>query len=76
MSALEQENEVLKTSLESLQKQVETLKAMVNAEPQQVEYRAEPMGITASDLLEDDPVQAPRRGRPPKQVPAVETVEV
>lgn len=66
MSALEQENEVLKTSLESLQKQVETLKAMVNAEPQQVEYRPEPMGITASDLLEDEPVQVSRRGRPPK----------
>jgi hypothetical protein len=66
MATIEQENEVLKTTVESLTKQVEALKAMVKAEPQQVEYRQESNEITASDILDDTP-PPPRRGRPPKQ---------
>lgn len=69
MAALEQENEVLKTTLDALNKQVEALKAMVKAEPQQVEYRTEENEITASDILDDAPT-VPRRGRPPKQTVA------
>ena len=76
MAALEQENEVLKTTLETLTKQVEALKSMVKAEPQRVQYHQEPNEITAADLLEDVQVQVmevaeqKRRGRPPKHAVA------
>lgn len=68
MSALEQENTVLKTSLELLQKKVDELKAAQD-EPQVV-VRTDASEITADDLLEDEPVHK-RRGRPPKQPEAV-----
>lgn len=72
MSALEQENEILKTSVENLTKQVDALKAMVRSDSIQPEYHAQRNEISASDLLEDDLTDAPkRRGRPPKQLDAV-----
>lgn len=67
MSALEQENNVLKTSVEALTKQVEALKLMVDNEPRTVERQESSHEITASDLIEDSPAPPPaRRGRPPK----------
>lgn len=74
MAAMEQENAILKTSVETLQKQVDALKSMVKAETQQVEYQQEPVEITASDLIDDEPPK-PRRGRPPK-VEVSETMEI
>lgn len=71
VSALEQENSVLKTSVESLQKKVEEMQALLQAHA--VQGGAAPIddtaSISASDLL-DDPVPAKRRGRPPQQAVA------
>jgi len=86
MAALEHENTTLKTSLDTLQRQVEMLKAMIPQQHAEVVVQRAPSEITADELLDgnvplvtsymrgtSEPVaQEPpkRRGRPPKQVEA------
>jgi hypothetical protein len=79
VSALKQENEILKASLDHLQKQIEALKAAIPVQPTHGEYHEQAHGeITASDLLEEPvqtvpAVEVKRRGRPPKEQ-TIETV--
>lgn len=66
MAALEQENRMLATTVESLTKQVEALKSLI-PQSQPMVVQAHSNEITASDLIEEEPEVAPkRRGRPPK----------
>lgn len=68
MAAMEAENATLKASLEALQNQVNALRAMVPKQQEQVVVENNSAEISAAELLEDEPVEAPkRRGRPPKQ---------
>lgn len=72
MSALEQENAQLKASVDGLKAQVEALKGMIPQQPQMMQQPYVEQGISASDLLDDDPASVQtseppkRRGRPPK----------
>lgn len=80
MSALEKENANLKASLDGLKAQVEALKGMIPQQPQMMQQPYVEQGISASDLLEDEPVAAhpseppKRRGRPPKSESTVDGV--
>lgn len=71
MAALEQQNAQLKGNVETLERQVKELLAVVKTQGavDQGAYGApEPAGISASDLLDETPEPpAVRRGRPPKQ---------
>ena len=74
MAALEQENAVLKASVDTLQKQVDALIAAVKNDAPQITqyYEPEKNEISASDLLDDEPKQpAPKRA---KQVKTEESV--
>ena len=72
MSALEQENAQLKASVDGLKAQVEALKGMIPQQPQMMQQPYVEQGISASDLLDDDPASVQtseppkRRGRHPK----------
>jgi hypothetical protein len=82
MTALEQENAGLKASLEGLKAQVEALKGMIPQQSVPVNHQYVEEGISASDLLDDEPApitsymrgtsepaateEPKRRGRPPK----------
>jgi hypothetical protein len=69
MSALEQENAQLKASVDGLKAQVEALKDMIPQQPQSFQQPYVEQGISASDLLDDEPQASEppkRRGRPPK----------
>lgn len=65
MSALEKENANLKASVEGLKAQIEALKGMIPKQPQMMQEPYIEEGITASDLLEDEPIPK-KRGRPSK----------
>lgn len=68
LAAMEQENRTLSATVDSLTAQVEALKNMIPRQPEMVQVGREP-GITAAELLEDEPVaeEPKRRGRPPKK---------
>jgi hypothetical protein len=63
MAAIEQENRMLKSSLETMAKQIDALKTMLPDTPQYVPR--ETNEITASDLL-DEPMTIPTLGAPPQ----------
>ena len=54
MAAMEQENAVLKASVEALQKQIDGMRALIESSHQ--EQSEQPQGISAAELLEDDPI--------------------
>lgn len=57
MTAIEQENRVLKSSLETMAKQIEAMKSMLPGTPQYVPHEpSKPDEISASDILDDVPV--------------------
>lgn len=73
MAALESENKTLKASLEGLQNQVASLRAMIPRQQERVVVDSVPEEISAAELLDDEPIHeepvvvAKRRGRPPKK---------
>ncbi len=72
MAALEQQNALLKGNVETLERQVRELLAVVQTQGavQQGAYNVPDATITAGDLLDDAPEPPTvRRGRPPKSQP-------
>lgn len=74
MAALEQRNAELEGSVSTLQRQVTELLSVVKAQGgvNVGSYEQPSAGITAADLLEDEPVARVKRGRPPKVAPIPE----
>ena len=70
MAAMEQENRILKASLETMAKQVDALRTMIPQSPEYVSRETAP--ITAADILEDSEMAIPtftakrKPGRPKK----------
>lgn len=66
VSSLKQENSVLRASLETLQKQLSEIKAMIPQKREEYITESAHGEITADDLLLDEQPVKKQRGRPPK----------